>query len=330
MQGRLENKLKTEKTISEKVKQMPSYMERFLLSIRSKEHTTRLRYVNNVSRFLLHYNNGIYPAIEDLRKIDSFAIQEFMSDIQYYQDDDGNIKELKETSQCVIYSSLSTFFMFLTRSGYIEINPFDNKMIERPKIHETEVVYLTPEEVRKVEYNIVHQGTERQRKWKYRDYLLFRIPVINGLRVTALSEINVDDIDMDNHRIKVIEKGNISKYVGFDEMTGRYLSMWLTERGKLLGKEKCNALFISNRRTRMTTSSIERVIMKYTECIDGKHITPHKLRATCGTNIYQQTKDIYLVSKVLGHKNTVPTKRYAAVLNEDIADAVNSVAKLYS
>ena len=153
--------------------------------------------------------------------------------------------------------------------------------------------------------------------------------MVNGLRVTALSEINIDDIDFKNKRITVTEKGNITKKVSFDNKTDMYLKIWIKQREELLGDYKERALFISNRRTRMTVRSIENVVEKYTQCIEGKHITPHKLRSTCGTNVYQQTKDIYLVSKILGHKNTSPTRRYAAVFDEDITETINNVANMY-
>ena len=79
----------------------------------------------------------------------------------------------------------------------------------------------------------------------------------------------------------------------------------------------------------MTTKSIENVIEKYSACIDGKHVRPHTLRKTCGTNNYHATGDIYLVSQILGHKTTAPTRRYAAVLETDKTDTINKVAALY-
>ena len=257
----------------------------------------------------------------------------YMSEIGLYELN-GEYKELKESTQCTIYSSLCSFFEFLERESYIEDNPFSNHRIERPKVKENPVVFLTPEEVRRVEKEIMDGDGNavsigKQKDWKYRDLLLFRIPVVNGLRVTALSEINVEDIDFLHKKITVTEKGNITKKVDFDPKTERYLRIWIKQREELLNGSSGNALFISNRRTRMTVRTIERVIEKYTECIPGKHITPHKLRSTCGTNAYQQKKDIYLVSKILGHKTTSPTRRYAAVFDEDIANTVNTLASLY-
>jgi len=333
MRGRLENKIKTEAHIQKKIEDMPEYMKRFYYSLKNKSHTTKERYINNVIRFLDKTFDGDFPELEELNEIDSYTVQMYMSDIGLYESD-GEYKELKESTQCTIYSCLCAFFDFLDRENYIMNNPFSNHKIERPKIKDNSVVFLTPEEVRRVEKEILDgtgnaMSVGKQRNWKYRDLLLFRIPVVNGLRVTALSEINLEDIDLINKKITVTEKGNITKRVDFDPKTSRYLKIWLDQRKKLLGDVQENALFISNQRKRMTVRSIENVIGKYTECIPNKHITPHKLRSTCGTNTYQQTKDIYLVSKVLGHKTTSPTKRYAAVFDEDITNTINTLASMY-
>ena len=333
MNGRLENKIKIETHIQENIKDTPLYLQKFYHSLNSKSHTTKLRYINNIKRFLLKVYNGKYPSEDELNNIDDYVIQIYMSEIEYYNTD-GDIKELKENSKCIIYSSLAAFFRFLGKKDIIDNSPFSDGKIERPKINENQIVFLTPDEVRRVEAQIISgvgnsRSVSRQNDWKYRDLLLFRIPVINGLRVTALSEINVNDVDLETRSINVIDKGNISKTVAFDVKTANYLKIWIKEREKLLNGIEQDALFISNRRTRITTRSIERLIDKYTVCIEGKHITPHKLRNTCGTNTYQVKKDINLTSKILGHKTTAPTQRYVAVFDEDKVNAINEVAALY-
>ena len=57
-----------------------------------------------------------------------------------------------------------------------------------------------------------------------------------------------------------------------------------------------------------------------------KHITPHKLRSTYGTNLYQESKDIYLVADVLGHADVNTTRRhYAEIVDENKRTARNIV-----
>jgi len=49
-----------------------------------------------------------------------------------------------------------------------------------------------------------------------------------------------------------------------------------------------------------------------------KRITPHKLRSTFGTNLYRETKDIFVVAEVLGHRDVNTTKKHYAAMSEDI------------
>lgn len=335
MQGRLEHKIKTEKMIQKKLSDMPDYLTRFYYSLNLNSHTTKDRYINNVVRFLDYYSNNDINSIniEDIKKIDAFVIEQYMAQINFYEKS-GETKELSNATKACVYSSISAFFTFLVENDYISINPFSNRKIKRPKIQEPEITFLTPEEVKKVENQIFRgSGSElaiaKQEKWKYRDYLLFRIPAINGLRVTALSEINIQDINIKEKYIRVTEKGNITKNVYIDDKTCMFIELWLKQRKSILGDIKCDAVFISNQKQRMTVRSIEYVIKKHTENIIDKHITPHKLRHTFGTNLYQKKKDIYLVADALGHKTTAPTKRYTKIFNQDKKDAIDTMAALY-
>ena len=61
----------------------------------------------------------------------------------------------------------------------------------------------------------------------------------------------------------------------------------------------------------MRIQSIENLVRKYTTLIGTKeHITPHKLRKTYGTELYNETGDIFLVAQALGHSDVNTTKQY--------------------
>ncbi len=73
--------------------------------------------------------------------------------------------------------------------------------------------------------------------------------------------------------------------------------------------------------------SIEKLVKKYAQTVTQvKKITPHKLRSTYGTNLYQESHDIYLVADVLGHKDVNTTRRhYADLVDENKRKARNIV-----
>lgn len=86
------------------------------------------------------------------------------------------------------------------------------------------------------------------------------------------------------------------------------------------------AFFVSNRGTHITVRAIQLIIRRYSEEVNDK-ITPHKLRATYATLLYQQTRDIYKVSKALGHESTVPTQRYVHYENVNNAENAEIMAE---
>lgn len=90
-----------------------------------------------------------------------------------------------------------------------------------------------------------------------------------------------------------------------------------------------NALFLSEQRKRLCVRSVQKIVKSFAEkAVPMKKISPHKLRSTFGTNLYQVTKDIYLVAEVLGHKDVNTTKRHYADILDENKKAVRNVIKL--
>ena len=68
---------------------------------------------------------------------------------------------------------------------------------------------------------------------------------------------------------------------------------------------------------RISVRSVQILVKKYSQLVTNlKNITPHKLRSTYGTNLYNESGDIYLVADVLGHKDVNTTKKHYASLED--------------
>jgi site-specific recombinase XerD len=68
---------------------------------------------------------------------------------------------------------------------------------------------------------------------------------------------------------------------------------------------------------RMSVRALQMLVQKYAQlAVPLKNISPHKLRSTYGTLLYQQTGDIYLVADVLGHKDVNTTRKHYAAIDE--------------
>ena len=131
--------------------------------------------------------------------------------------------------------------------------------------------------------------------------------------------MDLDDLDLKSGTMTVLRKGGKTQTLYLNQETIQTLQDYIDgERRSLVGDgsgEK--AVFLSNRKMRMCARSIELMVKKYArESVPGKHITPHKLRSTYGTALYQATGDIRLVADVLGHENINTTAKYYAAIEE--------------
>lgn len=273
--------------------------------------------ISTIYNYLLHINGFLaYTNGKTLERLNVDDFSGYMLKIQ------KNQKGEKTTSSYRIaaYSALKKYGKYLVASNQIDKNPMD--FIDRPKpiesqktITKRETGYLSKKEITTY-VTTVERGTgtarskNRQKKWKERDLAIVMLFLNTGIRCSALMKIDMDNIDFDNRTLTVTDK---ESYVNIYELSDEVLeiiSNWIIEREKLLNGKEIDALFISNRRSRMDQGSIYHIVNKYSDSIKGKHITPHKLRATYGTQLYDATKDVYFVQQCMKHQNPKTTELY--------------------
>ena len=279
-------------------------MTRYYYSLNNKSYTTKDKYIHYVLDFLDFLNKKCELDTNDLNCFKSVSA----GTIDYYMSSLGDV-------------SVKSFFLFLVRNKLINENPCDD--VEAPVDRkERKVTALNKDEIKVVRDSILNGSgsnlaKKRQEKWITRDYAIIMMAISLGLRVTSISEINVDDIDFKRKEIIVTEKNNKTRTIEFGDNLLEILNSWIEQREILL-KEKnkdSNALFISNQMNRITTKAIEAIVKKYTNGVD-KHISPHKLRATCATMLYGATKDFELTKNMLGHASPCTTERYVEAEEE--------------
>jgi site-specific recombinase XerD len=149
------------------------------------------------------------------------------------------------------------------------------------------------------------------------------------MRVGALTQINIEDIDFKNNTIHVVEKGNKERYLQFGTNTRNILSAWLLDRATYFGEVETNALFISQWRERLSVEGVRKFMKKYADGINGKHITPHKMRSSAATNMAKAGVDIQTIANILGHQSVTTTQRYAAVLEENKQKATDALDNMF-
>ena len=198
--------------------------------------------------------------------------------------------------------------------------------VTSPKVHDKEIIRLEINEVVDM-INTVESGeglTARQKAYhentKIRDTAIITLFLGTGIRISELVGLNIDDLFLDSNSFVVTRKGGNRTILYFTDEVKDAIVKWLEYRNEIkeLDKEE-KALFLSLRNRRISVRNVQILVEKYAKIVTPlKKITPHKLRSTFGTNLYQETGDIYVVADFLGHRDINTTKKHYAAMSDDL------------
>ena len=323
-----ENILKLRQVLST----LPAFCKDYFRAIDSTTTTkTRISYAYDIRiffQFLLDENPAFKNyamtdfSVEVLDQIKAVDLEEYMEYLKVYQNGDKTETNGERGLKRKI-SALRSFYAYYYKREMIHTNP--TVLIDVPKIHDKSIIRLDTDEVALLLDYIEHCGdslTGQKRvyyeKTKERDLAIVTLLLGTGIRVSECVGLDIEDVDFKNNGIKVTRKGGNEMVVYFGEEVEKALKHYLEIREgitPLAGHE--HALFYSAQRKRMGVQAVENMVKKYSRQITTtKKITPHKLRSTYGTALYQETGDIYLVADVLGHKDVNTTKKHYAALDD--------------
>jgi integrase/recombinase XerC len=229
--------------------------------------------------------------------------------ISYFMD--LRSKDLTDTYRTSIWYTLNSFFTYLYEEGITPSNYMDG--IRRCKNHDPHrPITVTAKNMIDVKCNAAADVDRYfyggQCTLKNRDTLIVAILIETGLRETALTSIDISDINTDDNSIEVIEKGNIPRTIYLSDNTVTILNQWLRDRCRLLvaRQKKTDALFVSRDGDRISHDVVRYVVKKYS----GDKLNPHSMRAGYCSVLYDQTHDIEFVRRAVGHAYSTTTQRY--------------------
>lgn len=211
-------------------------------------------------------------------------------------------KGLNRTTVSRRLSSIRSFFKFLYREGYMKTNPA--KLVSNPKVPKRLPRFLSVDDV----FSLVEkpQGIGFI---PVRDRAILELLYSSGLRVSELSGINTDDMNLKESLVKIRGKGKKERIVPIGSKALDAMKSYIVER--MLLKRNEEALFLNRTGKRLTERGVRRIVVKYARAIalHGR-IGPHTLRHSFASHLLQGGADLRVIQELLGHSSLSTTQKY--------------------
>jgi len=258
-----------------------------------------------------------------VQKIDEKIVRDFRSYLshQYKNPFKG---ALTRQTQSYFLVAVRSLLRYLIKQRIKVISP---EMIELGKSRDRHLKFLSPEELQKL-FSVI----EVNKELGLRDRAILEVLFSTGLRVSELTALNKEQVNLDTGEFGVIGKGGKARVVFLSKNAKNWLKRYLNKR-----KDAYSPLFIrysgpkinpfrqglggqkkvlTNDANRLSVRSIERMIDKYRKKAGLLiRIGPHILRHSFATDLLSHGADLRSVQEMLGHKNIATTQIYTHVTN---------------
>ena len=241
--------------------------------------------------------------------------------------------ELAPTTTGRKLSALRSFYKFLLREEYVELNPFSGLNLPKKGSYLPQI--LSVSEVGKLldapeKYNEQQQTTTpKQKLWREymvaRDAAILELLYSTGMRINELVTLPEERIDILSGVARVRGKGKKERLCPLGSPAIRTLmknlelreNIWLLE-----GKRNARSpVFLNKNGGPISARSIERMMKKYVLfCGLNAELTPHSLRHSFATHLLDAGADLRSVQELLGHASLSTTQIYTHVSVERLKE----------
>lgn len=327
-----ENNLKIRKLLAE---ELPKLCNEYFLGVQTRTTPlTRLGYAQDLCVFFdflfkevddfAHCDKDHFT-YDDLNRVSATHIEVFMDYLSFYIYGGREFSNSLKTKSRKL-STLKSFFKYYYNKDRISANPAAK--VATPKVKDKPILRLDNNEVGEL-LDLVDRDTDSAESTKRmisfrehtrkRDLAILTLFLGTGIRISELVGLNISAIDFKAKAFKVTRKGGAQTILYLTDEILATLKDYLDEREQQKLIDGYPALFLSLQKKRITVRAVENLVKKYASIITPlKNITPHKLRSTFGTSLYNETNDIYVVAEILGHRDINTTKRHYAAISEQI------------
>jgi len=299
-------------SLNNKSKQYLENFKSYLLVEKNFSKHTAKGYYSDILGYLLWLSEA--SCIE----INFSKIRDYLHFIQKF--------DYKKTTVARKIASIRTFYKYLYRERLVDTNPALN--LNTPKRPKPLPKFLTTEEVEKI-----LNGIKIDTPAGFRNRAILELLWATGMRVSELSGLNFENLNLDNNEITVFGKGSKERIVLVSDRAKIYLQRYLDTARSLVAKgfrlepiTGTTPIFINNTGYRLQNKTIRNVINDVVNSVElPKKVTPHMFRHSFATRLIENGADLRVVQELLGHASISNTQIYTHVSTQRLKQVYNEV-----
>ena len=229
----------------------------------------------------------------------------------------AHVKEHAPSSSGRTLSALRHLFSLLRRTGDAEVDPTEG--IRAPKTPRGLPPHLSVDEARAV----LAVSASSRPELDARDRAMFELVYGSGLRVSELTALNLDSVDLSARTVRVMGKGRKERIVPLTDIAADAITAYLEQRPRLEPKgAHAMALFLGHRGTRITARGVRYLLdRRLLKAGVPRQMGPHGLRHSVATHLLSSGADLRIIQEMLGHESVRTTQRYTHVGIEELVKA---------
>ncbi|MCD5382016.1 MAG: tyrosine-type recombinase/integrase [Candidatus Pacebacteria bacterium] len=296
-----------------------SQLKREFLEYLEIEKGRSIHTVTNYDRYLKRFLQ--YAKTEDPKKVTDSLVREYRLWLNRQPGTKvGRQKEtLKRKTQNYYLIALRAFLKYIRKRGVTSLSP---EKIELAKVPERSLDLISPQELGRL-MKAPNTATLKG----LRDKAILELLFSTGLRVSELTSLSVEDVDLTRDEFSVRGKGDKVRVVFLSDTARKALKEYLAERKDMedamfiqYGKNAKNAQ-TDNIDLRLTPRSVQRIIKRYATLAGiTRKVTPHVIRHSFATDLLSNGADLRSVQALLGHANIATTQVYTHVTDKHLRD----------
>lgn len=205
-------------------------------------------------------------------------------------------------------AAVKSFFHFLTDKKVIPGDPTAH--LDSPRVNKYLPKAISVNDIRRLlEQPLHHSGPEA-----LRDLAMLGLLYSTGMRVTELVTVNMDDVDLENNKVRCAGKGSKARMIPIRADQQIALDAYLNNaRPQLVGNNGETALFVNHRGHRLTRQGFWLILKAYADEAGIADITPHTLRHSFAAHMLSEGENLRRVQELLGHASVSTTQIYTQV-----------------